>query len=132
MTRINCVPPEELTDRHLVAEYYELPRVFTLVKRAMMNGKEPSDYQQFDKYTTGNGHVKFFYTRLKYCAERQIELIEEMKRRNMRPTYGQIEGLLSNIPQEWFGPWEPTSEALKINRERLQLRLKGTKAEIGE
>ena len=28
MTRINCVPVEELTDKHLGAEYRELPRLF--------------------------------------------------------------------------------------------------------
>ena len=31
MTRINCVPVTELHDRHLVAEYRELPRCFALM-----------------------------------------------------------------------------------------------------
>ncbi len=34
MTRINCVPVEELSGPHLVAEYRELPRVFALAQRA--------------------------------------------------------------------------------------------------
>ena len=34
MTRINCVPVEELHQKHLVAEYRELPRVFRLAEAA--------------------------------------------------------------------------------------------------
>jgi len=31
MTRINCAPKKELSDKHLAAEYRELPRIFGLV-----------------------------------------------------------------------------------------------------
>jgi deoxyribonuclease (pyrimidine dimer) len=42
MTRINVVPPRELTRQHLIAEYRELPRVFGLVKKAAARGERPS------------------------------------------------------------------------------------------
>ncbi|ENT03393.1 hypothetical protein C038_02848 [Brucella sp. 63/311] len=41
MTRINCIPPAELTGPHLVAEYRELPRVFALVRAAIQRGEAP-------------------------------------------------------------------------------------------
>lgn len=37
MTRINVVPVEELTTKHLVAEYRENPRVFALAHKAYTN-----------------------------------------------------------------------------------------------
>lgn len=33
MTRINVVPVTELTDKHLLAEYRELPRIFGASKK---------------------------------------------------------------------------------------------------
>lgn len=55
MTRINCVPVEELTDKHLLAEYRELPRIFNLA-RAVEDA--PTEY------VLGTGHMKFFYDKL--------------------------------------------------------------------
>lgn len=44
MTRINIVPPEELTDQHLMREYQELPRILGLVRKALAKGKTPADF----------------------------------------------------------------------------------------
>jgi hypothetical protein len=124
MTRINCVPPEELHDKFLVAEYHELPRVYTLVKKAIARGQEPKDFESFNEYTMGSGHVKFFYTRLKWLAERQTLLIEEMLKRKMRPNFVKFDELFTGIRRSWFGDWEPDEKALAINRARLEERLK--------
>ena len=43
MTRINGIPPQELTGPHLVAEYRELPRIFALVRAAAARGARPED-----------------------------------------------------------------------------------------
>lgn len=125
MTRINLVPPKELSDRHLVAEYHELPRIFGLVKKAIAAGKDPEAYrQEFKNYTMGTGHVKFFYGRLKFIADRQISLIEEMLARKMRPSYGEFETIIRGIPKEWFGDWKPDEKALEISRKRIAERIK--------
>ena len=71
MTRINLVPPSELHDKHLLAEYRELPRVFKLAR--------PCDDIP-EKYCLGTGHVKFFYNKLEFLYKRQCQLCEEMKR----------------------------------------------------
>lgn len=68
MTRINCVPVQELSGPHLVAEYRELPRVFALVRKAALRGS----FSQPETYTLGKGHVLFFYTRLEYLAKCRV------------------------------------------------------------
>ncbi|AUX74777.1 MULTISPECIES: pyrimidine dimer DNA glycosylase/endonuclease V [Sinorhizobium] len=126
MTRINCIPPSELSGPHLLAEYRELPRVFALVRAAIARGETPGDPRNPPAYTLGKGHVRFFYSRLSYLAKRQASLIAEMQRRGYRPTYREAEDLLSGFPSEWCNDWNPTSEAMTVNRERIRERLAGT------
>ena len=124
MTRINCVPPKELNDRMLVSEYHELPRVFQLVKRAIRRGEDAETCRKnFPRYTLGQGHVRFFFGRLKYLAERKILIIEEMLARKMRPNYSTFSEEIEGIPKEWFGEWVPTGEAIALNRQQLKERL---------
>jgi deoxyribonuclease (pyrimidine dimer) len=127
MTRINCVPPSELHNKHLVAEYYELPRVFTYVRKAVENGKDITAIKAPNEYTLGTGHVKFFYTRLGWCVERMAELTIEMKVRGMKPK-ADLTGLAAGLPANLLGSWQPTPEAMKINRERLAEREKSIKS----
>jgi deoxyribonuclease (pyrimidine dimer) len=68
MTRINVVAPRDLTDQHLLAEYRELPRVFTLAQAWLDRGK-PGALPE--RYALGTGHVKFFYDKTDYLAKRQ-------------------------------------------------------------
>lgn len=119
MTRINCVPVEELSGPHLVAEYRELPRVFALAKKAALR----DGFSQPDAYTLGRGHLLFFYTRLGYLARRHAELIEEMKRRGYNPTFTGIRREdFEEIADSYWDDWEPTEEALRLNRARLKER----------
>jgi len=125
MTRINCVPVSELTLKHLLAEYRELPRVFGLVKKAVSRKEKPTDPRFPDTYTLGKGHVLFFYPRLGYLSDRYPDLISELQRRGYRPKYQDAWELIDGIPDEWFGSWTPTPEAQKINRQRICERLNG-------
>jgi len=119
MTRINCVPVEELSGPHLVAEYCELPRVFALAQKAALRG----NFSQPAAYTLGKGHLLFFYTRLGYLARRHAELIKEMKRRGYSPTFtGVRRGDFPDAPDSYWEDWEPTTEALSLNRARIKER----------
>jgi len=71
--------------------------------------------------------VKFFYTRLKWLAERQTLLVEEMLRRKMRPQFVKFDELFAGIRRSWFGDWEPDEKALAANRARLAERLEEMK-----
>lgn len=121
MTRINCIPVEELTGPHLVAEYRELPRVFNLARKAAEKGTiKPKDV-----YTLGTGHVTFFYTRLTYLAKRHQALVQEMVKRGYHPTFMEdLAQVHADIPAICWHDWTPTPEAQAINRARIQLRLK--------
>lgn len=123
LTRINCVPPSELTRQHLIAEYRELPRIFGLVRAAVERGEQPSDRRNPQAYTLGTGHCRFFYSRLGWLSYRQACLIAEMKRRGYSVNFSDVAGLIVGIPWEWFGAWEPDHAALAINRARIQERL---------
>ena len=116
MTRINCVPVQELSGPHLVAEYRELPRVFALAQKAAARGS----FTQPERYTLGKGHLLFFYTRLEYLAKRHRDLIEEMVHRGYRPNFSGIHREdFPDIPESFWNDWSPDEEALRINRRRI-------------
>ena len=118
MTRINCVPVEELNTKHLVAEYREISRVYALAVAAHKRGERPQDHGL--RYTLGTGHVRFFYSRLGYVTKRNRELIAEMKRRGYNPTYDIV--LMPEVPESWARDWEPDEAALAENRARIKER----------
>lgn len=122
MTRINCVPVHELTDKHLGAEYRELPRVFALAQAAYLRGERYDDPRNPTEYTLGKGHVRFFYPRLGYLTNRFYELVGECRARGRTVNF--LQPPATSLPAEWYQAWQPTSTALSINRDRIQARLK--------
>lgn len=125
MTRINCIPVQELTRQHLIAEYRELPRVFSLARK-------PHHGEVFPKqYTLGTGHVKFFYSRLAYLADRHTQIVQEMKHRGYKPVipedemWHHSERAGGNLSSDLFGSWQPDENAMAANRNRIQERLAG-------
>ncbi len=122
MTRINCVPPEELSTKHLVAEYRELPRIFGLARKAYERGERPTDKRNPLNYTLGTGHVRFFYNKQMFLQLRMIELVDEMRRRGHKPQFAPPTTL--DLPSSWLNDWTPTPEAQAINRQRIKERTK--------
>jgi len=122
VTRINCIPPAELSRQHLVAEYRELPRIYALVRQAIARGELPDDRRNPTEYTLGRGHIRFFYSRLGYLTNRQRSLVAEMQRRGYQPTFVEVDQLAEGIPAEWCRNWEPTEAAVALNRARIAER----------
>ena len=120
MTRINCIPVDELSDAHLGAEYRELPRVFGLVRCAIARGEAPTDPRNPREYCLGPGHVRFFYPRLMWLHDRFYALVNECRKRGRTVNFPKAPA--HGIPDEWFGDWEPTPAALALNRQRLRER----------
>jgi hypothetical protein len=114
MTRINLVPPSELCNQHLLAEYRELPRVFRLA-RVLPDSEKPPHY------TLGKGHVKFFYDKLQYLENRFKELVRECLKRGFKVQYTSPNQFRHH--EALRGDYIPTGEALELNRERINLRM---------
>lgn len=123
MTRINCIPVNELHQKHLIAEYRELPRVFSLVKSNIEKNKPMSDIPK--NYTMGTGHVKFFYNKLDYLQKRFSQLISEMLKRGYNPSFtDNLNNLYrQQIPSIYWNDWTPTNIDMNINLDRINLRL---------
>lgn len=121
MTRINCVPPSELSGKHLVAEYRELPRIFTLARRMADHDEMPPTADA--PYILGTGHMKSFTGRLSWLNRRFGELVEEMINRGYKPTYSDLPHEINNIPDIFWHDWKPTAADMEICRARLRERI---------
>jgi deoxyribonuclease (pyrimidine dimer) len=122
MTRINIIPPSELYDQHLVAEYREIFMVPGSLKRILKSkvgfqiGKVPPSF------TLNKGHVYFFFNKGLYLENRYKEIIQEMKLRGMSPDPTRL--FPSHVfPKELFNDWTPSKQEQDIARERIKLRL---------
>lgn len=118
MTRVNCVPVEELNNKHLFSEYREITRIAAALKKSIAAGKVEIP----DSYRMGKGHVKFFYDKGKYLAKRTETLYRECVRREIYPTYKIYP--LETHPAEFRKDWTPGPEDQSINRKRIAERLR--------
>ena len=123
MTRINVVPPAEICDQQLIAEWRELTRI----PNGIVAGKYVIDLsiipQQYTVRTSdnpdgGKGHMKFFFNKLKYLFERYEAIRHELaqrgfERRSMWPVEFNFESL------GLWGEYSPTPEAMSLNRKRI-------------
>lgn len=122
MTRINVVPPEELCNKHLFAEWRELPRIYTAVNKKdgiVDFTKIPS------KYVLGTGHVLFFYDKIKYLEKRYFDLTIELTKRGYNLSF--FREFEFTFPLERFAKiyndYTPTQEAIELNRARIKDRM---------
>lgn len=122
MTRINIVPPSELYDQHLIAEYRELFMVPASLKRTLRSKKGFRKEAIPKTFTLNRGHVTFFYDKGLYLKKRYDDLIEEMKARGFTPDVNRV-FQESWYPNELYNDWVPTDDDFKIIRERIALRI---------
>lgn len=129
MTRINTVEPRELTRQHLLAEIRELPRVFTMVKNWRSSGVNYYNFKRLKKqpteYTLGTGHMCHFADKLGWLAKRYEALCNEWRSRGYRIQQVSYEDLVEGLDSKFLGDYTVTTEALRINRERIKERLEG-------
>lgn len=126
MTRINCIMPGALSTKHLVAEYRELPRIFSLAIDAYHDrAEEHDDPRNPTSYVLGTGHCRFFYNKLAYLRDRYVMLCDEMHIRGYVVNFPRPTGLVDAekyLPGCWWGNWEPDYDARFLNRSRLHER----------
>lgn len=125
MTRINCVPVEELHSKHLVAEYREVMRVRDLSKK-WWDRTGGDDDEIPESYCMGKGHVKFFYNKMKYIYKRFASLVVEMHKRDFNPDPELITSFYESqveVPDELWNDWEPNGADIIVNILRLKERI---------
>lgn len=122
MTRINLIHPAQLSDQHLLAEYHELPRIFTMAYEAALRSESPSDPRNPREYCLGPGHARFFYPRLGFLRKRFHVLVEEMLTRGWEPQHQEVPQCYELMSHHWCQDYEPTPAAISTNLARLRER----------
>ena len=120
MTRINLVPPRELSDQHLLAEIRELPRIFSHVQKY---GVHPEKIPK--KFTLGKGHVLFFTDKFLFLFRRYMKLYKEYvynRKFNLSYNYNDVFDKYNNIIMHSYD-WKPTQEDIELSRARIQEKI---------
>lgn len=110
-----------------MAEYRELPRIFTAVLKLQAEGKTPQDVDIPPTYRLGAGHVKFFYDKCGWLHARYIILHHELTARGFNLDDAIYYGILSGVKEVgrcWYHEWEPAPEDHYLNFSRLAKRSK--------
>ncbi len=122
MTRINLVEVTQLTNKHLMAEYRELPRIFTAVKKLQYQGKTCKDVDIPNKYVLGTGHVKFFYNKIKWLKDRYSAIYQELINRRFdlnSVLYCKVLSDTKDIDKTWINDYKPSPEDIYLNMIRI-------------
>jgi deoxyribonuclease (pyrimidine dimer) len=140
MTRINLVPPSELADQHLFAEYREIKMIPRSLHRSLdaVAARQGSPIGAHGHavvtellgrlpcvYTLNAGHVSFFYDKGLYLAKRYRLLRHELRRRGIE--FNKL-SRLDLYRTFWTDErlcldYTPTPEALALIRERIASRV---------
>ncbi|QZI87634.1 deoxyribonuclease [Vibrio phage 6E35.1a] len=126
MTRINCVPVETLSDKHLLAEYKEISRPFNKVQKRI-EADTMSNINVAEHYILGTGHETFFFDKLLYLHTRYVALIEELLHRDFNINVEQFEEISDWIVTTfehtpYWNDWSPRPEDMYLNMARLVKR----------
>ena len=105
MTRINILPPTELTDQHLIAEYREITMVPGSLRRTLKS------------------KVGFRPERISKTYTLNAELVEEMKFRGFNPD-PERRFPKEVFPSELYNDWMPSFEEQKIVKQRIEEKIK--------
>ena len=124
MTRINVVPVQELSRKHLIAEYREITRLPGNLKASLCRKTKPFCMTEIPlEYVLGPGHVKFFFNKMEFLQQRFEQIVKEMLIRGYTPNYTDSTIFQDCLPQ-FYNNYTPTKEAIQINRQRIKERTK--------
>ena len=143
MTRINLVPPQELMDQHLFAEFREIKMVPKSLRRSLraawQKEFDKNDSNEFSEqraklamdavlkkipksFTLNTGHVSFFYDKSIYLEKRYESIIAELRKRGINfneQSRLDPDGIFMEVDNRFRNDYVPTKEALFIIRSRI-------------
>lgn len=123
MTRINLVPPRELMDQHLFAEFREIKMIPKSFRRSIAARGLIGTLKIIPQtYRLGAGHVSFFYDKGLYLFRRYDQLRAELDHRNINYNKespldpdGMYDGHIMHTNYDYV----PTAEAVALVRARI-------------
>lgn len=121
MTRINIIPPSELSNQHLMAEYREIFMVPASLKRTLNSKEGYLANKVSKKYTLNKGHVYFFYNKLLYLRNRYSLLVNELKQRGYKLDDNRL--FPDDLPKQFYKDWKPSEEEQLIAKERINWKI---------
>jgi deoxyribonuclease (pyrimidine dimer) len=123
MTRVNIIPPQDLMDQHLMAEFREIRHVGPSLQRTL-SSKNGNTFKTkiSETYTLNKGHVTFFYDKGLYLHKRFLLIKEELIKRGFNINKD-IEFNLHLFPEDCINDYTPTQQEIDINLERINLRI---------
>lgn len=125
MTRINLIEPNDLTKRHLVAEYKEITQFLHLVRNRVDKGHPMDDIPS--DYSLNGGHCLFFFDKGEYIYHRYQALKNGLDLRGVNVDEDKYVSNLSRITdsysQRLWNDYNPTMRDYSIVIERIQQRI---------
>lgn len=119
--RINVIPPEYLTDNHLIAEYREIKMAPHYYRKSKNSNRGIDRSRISEHYVLNSGHAYFWYNKMGYVRKRFYAIIKEMRSRGFTTNYTDISYL--GVARKDFGDYDVTVEDLKLNLERILDRI---------
>ncbi len=128
MTRINLIPPSELMDQHLFAEWREIKMVPQSLKRSLVARGQQGVLGMIPlTFRLNAGHVSFFYDKATYLRKRYevltAELIDRGEHNYDRTAVLDKDGVFDALPADFHNDFEPDEADMAIIRERIALRI---------
>ena len=117
--RINIINPTYLTDNHLIAEYREMKMITAYYLKSAKKGIDKSKISNV--YTLNAGHAYMWYNKMLYIHRRFYDIVHEMKKRGFATNFDKIN--FNNIPEDTFNDYTVTQEDVRINLDRILIRL---------
>ncbi len=126
MTRINVVPVETLTDKHLMAEYREMTRPFNKVIARIEKGTTGS-IKIPPRYCLNTGHETFFFDKLKWLWIRYGQVCDELIGRRFNINLRRFCDISNHFRMvlehtEFWNDYQPTPEDMYLNMARMTKR----------
>jgi deoxyribonuclease (pyrimidine dimer) len=137
MTRINLVPPSELTDQHLFAEFREIKMIPKSLRRSLLAAQRRNDGSWYKaqvavmhkipkEFTLNKGHVSFFYDKGLYLMKRYSDICRELDLRGVRYDRNALldpDWIYMELPTQFKQDYTPTPVALALIRDRIRERI---------
>lgn len=120
MTRINIIPPKQLMDQHLIAEYREIRLLTANLQRTLESKKGFQEKKVPKNYKLDTGHVYFFFPKGKYIHKRYEEIRKEMTNRGFA---NELEFERDKWPDFLYNDWVPELTDYSVIHERIQERI---------